>query len=41
VRITRTFEPHEARGDRLETNFQRYKQVIEALRPFWTRGGED
>jgi L-xylulokinase len=39
VHPARTFEPHEPRRDRLERDYQRYQRVVEALRPFWTRGG--
>jgi D-3-phosphoglycerate dehydrogenase len=39
VHVLRTFEPDQARRDRLEAGNQRYHKVIEALRPFWTRDG--
>jgi L-xylulokinase len=37
VHVLRTFEPDQARRDRLEVGNQRYHRVIEALRPLWTR----
>ncbi len=39
VHVARTFEPDQARRDRLEAGYQRYQKVVEALRPFWTRDG--